>query len=57
MFIDRLEVHNNSMIKNTAYITHTHTPHAYSHSKTYQYQSKKTVIIPTHTCIYRYYNK
>ena len=31
MFIDRLEVHNNTMIKHTALITHT--PHLYSHTK------------------------
>ena len=39
MFIDRLEVHNNIMIKHTALITHT--PHRYSHIKIYRYQSKK----------------
>ena len=25
MFIDRLEVHNNTMVKNTTYLAHTHT--------------------------------
>ena len=24
MFIDRLEVHNNTMVKNTTYLAHTH---------------------------------
>ena len=35
MFIDRLEVPNNIMIKYTALITHT--PHIYNHIKMYQY--------------------
>ena len=34
MLIDRLEVYNNTIIKNTAHITHT--PHIYSHNKMYQ---------------------
>ena len=54
MFIDRLEVHNDTMIKHTAHITHT--SHIYSHIKMYQFIIlKKTVKIPTH--IIRYYNK
>ena len=35
MFIDRLEVHNNMMIKRTAPITHI--PQIYSHIKMYLY--------------------
>ena len=55
MFIDRLEVHNNTMIKYTAHNTHTHTPHTYSRIKCINIYLKKTVIIPTH--INRHYNK
>ena len=33
MFIDRLEVHNNTMIKHTALITHTHHIIIYNHIK------------------------
>ena len=46
MFIDRLEVHNNTMINHTALITHT--PHIYSHIKYININLKKTVLIPTH---------
>ena len=50
MFIDRLVVHNNTMVKNTTYLAHTH----YCHVKMYQFTNlyKKTVIIPTHMCTY-----
>ena len=37
MFIDRLEVHNNTMVKNTTYLAHTHThTHTTCHVKMYQ---------------------
>ena len=52
MFINRLKVYNNTMIK----IQHTwHTLHRciYCHIKMYQYINlKKTVIIPTHCSEY-----
>ena len=36
MFIDILEVQNNTMVKNTTYLAHTHTQHIYCHVKMYQ---------------------
>ena len=35
MFINRLEVHNNTMVKNTTYLAHTHYI-IYCHVKMYQ---------------------
>ena len=48
MFINRLEVHVNGMVKHTTYLAHTHTLHLYSYVKMYQCTNlcKKTVIIP-----------
>ena len=31
MFTDRLEVHNNTMVKITTYLSHTHTTYLYCH--------------------------
>ena len=59
MFIDRLEVYNNTMIKYTEHITHTQT--TYSHIKLFILKCininliKNPVIILTH--LYCYYNK
>ena len=36
MFIDRYQIHNITMLKNTTYLAHTHTLHMYCHVKMYQ---------------------
>ena len=58
MFIDRLEVHNNTMVKNTTYLAHTHyimytVMLKYINVQIYKKIYKNTagcMIIPTHMC-------
>ena len=50
MFIDRLEVHTNTMIKHTALITHT--PHIYRHIKNNNINKKNSINPNTYKQIY-----
>ena len=57
MFTDRLEVHNNTMVKNTTYLSHTHyisilSCRCNNTTDVLMYKSiRKKVIIPAHKCI------
>ena len=46
MFIDRLEVHNNTTVKNTTYLAHTHYIIIYCHvkDKISLFQTKKSIV-------------
>ena len=49
MFINRLEVHNNTIVKNTTYLAHTHCTYTVMlKCINVQIYIKKTVIIRTH---------